>query len=115
MGANKDRVALVAMGAPELAMRHRTDNSHASIVQGLRGAGLLVIDLSGVGGGCPDILCAFNGAWHLIEVKSLDTAYGRRGLSERQRHLALLAGSAPVHVVVDLESALRAIGATDEG
>jgi hypothetical protein len=94
-------------------MRHRTDTSHAAIVQGLRGAGLLVIDLSGVGGGCPDLLVAFNGAWHLMDCKSLDTAYGRRGLSETQRHLALLAGSAPVHVVVDLESALRAIGALE--
>jgi hypothetical protein len=92
-------------------MRYRTDNSHAAIVQGLRSADLFVIDLSGVGGGCPDVAVAYNGAWHMLEIKSLDTAYGRRGLSETQRHLALMAGSAPVHVVVDLESALKAIGA----
>jgi hypothetical protein len=91
-------------------MRHRTDNSHASIVQGLRSAGLLVIDLSGVGGGCPDAAVAFNNQWHMLEIKSLDTDYGRRGLSERQRHLALMAGSAPVHVVCTLEEAMQCLG-----
>jgi hypothetical protein len=91
-------------------MRHRRDGTHASIVAGLRGAGLLVIDLSQVGGGCPDILTAYNGTWFLIEVKDMATDYGRRGLSERQRHLALLAGSAPVHVVTSLEEAMQCLG-----
>jgi hypothetical protein len=91
-------------------VRHRTDLSHAAIVQGLRGAGLLVIDLSGVGGGVGDALVAYNGAWHMLEIKSMDTAYGRRGLSETQRQLALMAGSAPVHVVRSLEEAMQCLG-----
>jgi hypothetical protein len=89
---------------------HRKDGTHAEIIRGLRAAGLFVIDTSSLDF-FVDLVVAYNGTWFLLEVKNMDTAYGRRGLSEAQRQIALLAGSAPVHVVVDLESALRAIGA----
>lgn len=48
----------------------RVDGNHAELVRELRKAGIEVLDLSAVGKGCPDLLCAFRGVTVLIEVKN---------------------------------------------
>lgn len=92
----------------------RKDGNHAEIVKELRGVGAFVVDMSSLGDGCPDILAAFGGQWHVIEIKNPATAYGRAGLSASQQAAATMAGSAPVHVVSSVAEALKAIGAYSE-
>jgi hypothetical protein len=38
-------------------VRRKRDQNHAAIVAALKAVGVRVFDLSGVGGGCPDIAC----------------------------------------------------------
>lgn len=89
---------------------HRKDANHAEIVRGLRDAGLHVVDTSSLGL-FVDAIVAFNGTWHVLEIKNPETSYGRAGLNANQQALATAAGSAPVHVVSSVEEALKAIGA----
>ena len=50
----------------------RVDANHASVVAAARKLGFLVLDLSGVGRGCPDLLLHHRrrGLWALVEVKA---------------------------------------------
>ena len=50
--------------------KNRRDTNQQEIVTGLREAGYVVVDLSRVGDGCPDILVSKDGYTHLIEIKS---------------------------------------------
>jgi len=47
----------------------RVDCNQKNIVHALRTFGAVVVDLSGVGKGCPDLLVGFNSKTYLIEVK----------------------------------------------
>jgi Holliday junction resolvase len=47
----------------------RVDCNQKDIVHALRTFGATVVDLSGVGKGCPDLLIGFKGKTYLIEVK----------------------------------------------
>lgn len=47
----------------------RTDINQKDIVHALRTFGASVIDLSGVGKGCPDLLVGFSNKTYLIEIK----------------------------------------------
>ena len=47
----------------------RTDINQKDIVHALRSFGATVVDLSGVGKGCPDLLVGFNNKTYLIEIK----------------------------------------------
>lgn len=47
----------------------RTDVNQKDIVQALRTFGATVVDLSGVGKGCPDLLIGFQNETYLIEIK----------------------------------------------
>jgi hypothetical protein len=51
-------------------MKRSTDHNQAAIVKALRQVGYHVTDLSGVGQGCPDLLCAKPGSVFLAEVKN---------------------------------------------
>lgn len=48
---------------------HRVDANQTAIVQALRQMGAAAYSLTGVGGGFPDLLCAFRGQWSLLEIK----------------------------------------------
>ena len=48
---------------------YRVDANHAQIVKVLRSAGVSVVSLASVGGGCPDILCGYGGKNYLFEIK----------------------------------------------
>ena len=47
----------------------RVDVNQKDIVHALKSFGATVVDLSGVGKGCPDLLVGFNNKTYLIEVK----------------------------------------------
>lgn len=47
----------------------KVDDNHGEIVRALRAVGAFVVDLSSVGGSCPDLLVGHRGRWVLIEVK----------------------------------------------
>lgn len=54
----------------------RKDANHHSIVRAFRQAGASVVDLSGVGDGCPDLLVGIAGVDLLVEIK---LPAGKRG------------------------------------
>jgi len=63
--------------------RHRTDSNQSAIAASLKKAGFKVIDLSAVGGGCPDLLALTStGELKLIEVKN---PQGRDRLTKCQK------------------------------
>jgi Holliday junction resolvase len=47
----------------------RVDCNQKDIVHALKTFGATVVDLSGVGKGCPDLLIGFKGTTYLIEIK----------------------------------------------
>ena len=49
---------------------HRVDANQREIIEALKAAGASVLDLSGVGGGSPDILCGYRGINILMEIKN---------------------------------------------
>jgi hypothetical protein len=50
--------------------RGRRDKNQGEVVAALRAAGASVIDLAGVGRGCPDLAIGYNGVTLFLEVKS---------------------------------------------
>ncbi len=90
--------------------RAKRDSNHAAIVQALKAAGRSVLDLSAVGGGCPDILVGWNGGMLLMEIKCPRKQGGADRLMPNQKawHVAWR-GREPV-VVRSVEEALRATG-----
>jgi len=67
----------------------RADANQAQIVKKLRDMGATVVILSQVGGGCPDLLCGFQGRNYVFEVKTPQAArkknpFGKSVLSDRQ-------------------------------
>jgi len=90
-------------------MRH--DANHKTIVDALRKCGAKVLDLSGIGSDCPDVLIAFRGRLILAEIKNPDNWYGKKGLTPGQRKFADGWADTPVMVILTVDDALRAIGA----
>lgn len=60
----------------------KKDANQPEIVEALEKIGCSVLDLSGVGGGCPDLLVSFRGRLLLMEVKN---PKARGKLNERQK------------------------------
>lgn len=90
----------------------RLDANHSQIVDALRRAGARVQSLAAVGGGCPDLLVAFRGAWYVLEIKDGAKPPSHRMLTpDEARWHADFGGVAPVFVVTSVEEALRIIGA----
>lgn len=48
----------------------RTDQNHVEVVRALERFGCSVLQLHGVGSGCPDLLVSFGEAMTLVEVKT---------------------------------------------
>lgn len=90
-----------------MRVRGRVDGNHAAIVAALRRVGCNVLDLSRVGGGCPDLLVQSGVALVLLEVK---TARGRQ--TADQLHFEALGW--PVQVVRSIEEAFQAMGLQNE-
>ncbi len=96
------------MGIPRY--RAQADINHSDIVKILQRVGCSVLDLSHVGGGCPDLLVARNNRNVLIEVKRPKAKGQREGTLTPQQKEFMCKWRGPVHVVQTEEEALRAVG-----
>jgi len=89
----------------------RTDRNHREIVEGLRRTGCTVLDLSGVGGGCPDVLVGSAGYNWLFEIKDGEKPKSARQLTvSEQAFFAIWRGN--VQVVNSLDEAIKAVNET---
>jgi len=86
----------------------RVDRTQNEIVEGLRQAHAVVVVLSRVGQGVPDLMVGFRRAWYLIECKS---KVGRFTQDEDEFRLMCVVSELPYAVARTPEEALRAIGA----
>ena len=86
----------------------KTDGNQSSIVDGLRAAGCSVHVTSSLGGGFPDLVCAYAGRNYLLEVKDPSKPLSDRKLTPDQ---ARFFGSwrGQVCVVETLDDALIAV------
>ena len=66
----------------------RKDANHQAIVGALRTCGVAVLDLSRVGGGCPDLLVASGKRSVLVEVKDGSKPPSERKLRTSQQEFA---------------------------
>ena len=103
--------------AARAVMRYGTkkDANHNEVVDALRGAGCLVEDMSHVGCGFPDLMCADNGVLFLVEIKNPKTGYGRRGLNKRQKEWHKEWEGYPISIVDSAEAALRHLNVIRSG
>jgi hypothetical protein len=53
-------------------MKVKRDANHHEIADALRDIGVYVVDCAHVGGGFPDLLCAWRSEWKLVEIKRDD-------------------------------------------
>jgi len=84
----------------------RKDHNQDLIVDALKKAGCSVLDLSMVGGGCPDLMVGKHGFNFFMEVKNPDT---KGKLNDLQKKF-IEEWDAPIHVVRTADEALKAIG-----
>lgn len=69
--------------------RGKKDANHDEIVEAFQRVGCTVAQLHDTGvPGWPDLVVGCIGVNHLVEVKSLDSAYGRAGLNANQSAFA---------------------------
>ena len=69
------------------------------IARSLEWAGYHVTDLSGCGGGVPDLLCTRNGSCFLVEIKNKE---GRGVRFTRAQEVYYRQVKAPVYVIFDI-------------
>ena len=86
----------------------KTDANHAIIVTFLRQCHCSVLDLSGVGGGCPDLLVAARGHNILVEIKDGSKRPSERKLNTLQK-VWHNQWKGPVVVVESVDDALRLV------
>ena len=86
-------------------VRRKPDANQGTIIKALRGCGASVLDLSSVGGNCPDLLVGYRGVDRLMEVKTPDG-----DASDGQLEFAATWKGAPVVTVRSEVEALQAIG-----
>lgn len=63
----------------------KKDANHVEIVDAFKKLKIHVVDLSTMGQGVPDLIIWCKEKWILVDIKNPKTAYGRRGLNERQK------------------------------
>jgi hypothetical protein len=93
----------------------RRDANHAAIVKALRKVGCTVLDLGGVGNGCPDLLVGFAGVLTMLEVKDSAKPPSARQLTDDQKLFHAVWAETRLAVVTTPEEAIRAVRiGTDE-
>ena len=90
----------------------KIDDNQGEIVQALRQVGASVQSLASVGRGCPDLLVGFRLENFILEVKDGTKPPSAQKLTpdEQEWHAQWRGGV--VHIVRNVDEALRAIGAT---
>lgn len=88
----------------------RVDDNQREIVKGLMQIGCLVHDTSAAGKGFPDLVTAYRGRLHMLEIKDGNKSESRRKLTPVQRDFHRL-WHGHVTVVKSLEEAIEAVTA----
>lgn len=86
----------------------RVDDNQQEIVAALRQVGCSVISLAPVGGGCPDILCGFQGRNILMELKDGSKSPSRRKLTADQQGFHAT-WNGQIAVVKNVKEAIRCL------
>jgi Holliday junction resolvase len=89
----------------------KIDSNQIQVVSALRAAGAKVQSLAAIGKGVPDLLCKYEGAFYLIEVKDGRKPPSQRKLTEDQVKWHEEWKSAFLGVVDSPDEALKFIGA----
>lgn len=93
-------------------MKHlvKRDANQRELIIAIKRLGWLVMDISEIGYGVPDLLVQKRGQKEptvkFIEIKNPKTSYGRKGLNRRQRAFAAEWGS-DIYVVSTLDDVCR--------
>jgi hypothetical protein len=97
--------------------RPARDGNHETITLAFRGCGASVVDLSAVGGGCPDLLIGLDGYSLLVEVKlPAGPKGGMKGRKLKPAQIEFNAAwrGAPIHVVRTEEDVVILVKAVRE-
>lgn len=89
----------------------RVDGTHREIVRALESVGAMVVNLSEVGNGCPDVAVIHRGHTHWVEIKSRT---GKLRESQIEWHARAALHGAQVAVVRSVDEALALLGVTEE-
>lgn len=89
----------------------KVDANQGEIVTALEGIGVQVVDLSGVGEGLSDLMCAWRGVLHLVEIKNLDGRGKKLTIPQVRFHEKMRLAGITVHVVTSVAEALGIFGA----
>lgn len=89
----------------------KVDANQDSVISALRAAGAKVQSLAAIGKGVPDLLCQYQGAFYLIEVKDGRKTPSQRKLTDDQVKWHEEWKSAFLGVVESPDEALKFIGA----
>ncbi len=92
------------------AARGRKDANHSDIVKALKRCGAIVVDMSVLGGGVPDILVGYQGRSLLMEIKTGAKATHDATVRQRQADFAATWRGDPVVTVRSELDALQALG-----
>lgn len=90
-----------------MRLRSRHDANHVPITAELQRRGFYVVDLSHVGGGCPDLLVVWPCGYALLELK---TPKGKLNDKQSKFHDECRQAGGHIHVVRSVVDALAAIG-----
>ena len=92
----------------------KVDVMHGPIREGLRKAGVFVLDLSKAGKGCPDLLChTRHTGWVPLEVKTRRQDCKRTKAGPLTPAQVALHEQAPIAVVEAIDQALQIFGLSD--
>lgn len=90
----------------------KADANQPEIVAALKAVGCSVVDLSGIGKGCPDLLCGREGRTYLVECKGdpkITHRSARSELTDDQVAFAAAWRGGIIHVVHSVEEALLVV------
>jgi hypothetical protein len=89
----------------------KVDANQGEIVEALEGIGVQVVDLSGMGEGVPDLMCAFRGRLYLVECKNLDGRGKKLTIPQVRFHEKMRRAAIPIYIVTNPSEALAVFGA----
>ncbi len=89
--------------------RAKVDSCQAAITKKLRQMGVFVEPaLSRLGGGVPDLLCAYRGVWLLVELKDgTKPPSGQKLTQDEERWHEAVDGRGPIMVATNAESIFK--------
>ncbi len=86
----------------------KKDQNHGEVVAALRSAGWSVEDISGAGGGVPDLLCSRDGRFVLMEVKRDKAAAAKKTpVTKRQDEFKARHPGCPIFTVTSPQDAIE--------